>query len=102
MTADESDVITAILGAYDEFEGEIVIEILREAGIRAFPKVSPTENATSQYPGMHEGGEILVEESRQDEARRLIAEQLPVHLASIKEAMETLQEGMPPEETDGD
>lgn len=85
------EVRTAFLGRFDEFEAEIVVEILTEAGIFAQTKHSFEEAEHSQYPGMmDERGIVVVDADKLDEAKAMIAERLPEHLHSIEEAMAKL------------
>ena len=91
---------TAYLGRYDEFEADLVMDILQEAGIFAFHKHRPTDNDHFAYSPILESdrGVIMVDAGRVAEAKTLVAEELPKHLSSIAEAMETLDV----EESDGD
>jgi hypothetical protein len=81
---------TAYLERYDEFEADIVLEILTEARIFAFHKHRPQDNDHYMYnPTMEsDRGVIMVDADRLEEARALIAEQLPIHLEAIRTAME--------------
>jgi hypothetical protein len=91
--------VTAYLGTYDDFQQELVIEILTEHGIFATAKTPTTENEHSAYPAVFsDRGVVLVDADRVDEAKRIINEELPAHLASIAEAMEALENA--PDEAD--
>ena len=96
MSTDE--VRTAYLGRFDEFEAQIVLELLEDAGIFAFAKHDPTDNDNVLYSKLMESerGVILVDATKVDEARAVIAEELPKHLQSIRESMEALETGEPP------
>ena len=96
MSTDE--VRTAYLGRFDEFEAQIVLELLEDAGIFAFAKHDPTANDNVFYSKLMESerGVILVDASKVDEARAVITEELPKHLQSIRESMEALETGEPP------
>lgn len=87
------DVRTAYLARYEAFEAEIVLDILNDAGIYAYAKHPLTESEHIVYsPALEsERGIIMVDASRIDEAKRLIEEQLPQHLASIGDAMTELE-----------
>ena len=91
MSKDE--VRTAYLGRFDEFEAQIVLELLEDAGIFAFAKHDPTDNDNVFYSKLMESerGVILVDASKVDEARTVISEELPKHLQSIRESMEALE-----------
>jgi len=93
MSTDE--VRTAYLGKFDEFEGQIVVELLEGAGIFAYTKVGPTDNEHVFYaPQMEsERGIVLVDATKVEEARRLVDEELPKHLESIRESMDALESG---------
>ena len=86
------DVRTIVLGEFPDFESELVLAILEEHGIYAYPAQQLEEPSHSQYPmpGMSSRGIILVDAARADEARRVIDEELPEHLASIKVAMDRM------------
>jgi len=90
---------TAYLGRFDEFEAQIVLELLEEAGIFAFSKHDPTDNDNVFYSKIMESerGVILVDATRVGEARKVISEELPKHLQSIRESMEALESGEPAE-----
>jgi hypothetical protein len=89
------EVRTVYLGRFDEFEAQIVLELLEDAGIFAFTKHDPTENTNYQYSRLMEDerGVILVDATKVDEARRVITEELPKHLESIRESMDELERG---------
>ena len=91
MSADE--VRTAYLGRFDEFEAQIVLELLEDAGIFAFSKHDPTDNDHVMYSNIMESerGVILVDAAKVNEARAVISEELPKHLQSIRESMEELE-----------
>jgi hypothetical protein len=97
MAEPRDDVRTAYLGRFDEFEAQIVLELLEDAGIFAYTKHNPTDNDHFQYaPRMEsERGVIQVDATKKDEARRIIEEELPKHLESIRESMEKLEDGSP-------
>ena len=92
MSTDE--VRTAYLGRFDEFEAQIVLELLEDAGIFAFAKHDPTQNDNVMYSRIMESerGVILVDATKVDDARKIIEEELPKHLESICESMEALEE----------
>ena len=92
MSTDE--VRTAYLGRFDEFEAQIVLELLEDAGIFAFAKHDPTQNDNVMYSRIMESerGVILVDATKVDDSRKIIEEELPKHLESIRESMEALEE----------
>jgi len=91
MSTDE--IRTAYLGRFDEFEAQIVLELLEDAGIFAYSKHDPTENDHYMYSSIMESerGVILVDATKVDEARTVIEEELPKHLESIRESMDALE-----------
>jgi hypothetical protein len=91
MSTDE--IRTAYLGRFDEFEAQIVLELLEDAGIFAYSKHDPTENDHYMYSSIMESerGVILVDATKVDEARAVIQEELPRHLESIRESMDALE-----------
>lgn len=98
-----SDVVTTYLGTFEDFEEELVLEILRDHDIHATSKHDTTENDHSAYPSMFsDRGVILVDAARLDEAKAILAEELPQHLASIQAAMEELANADVEPEPDGD
>ena len=86
---------TAYLGKFDEFEAQIVVELLEDAGIFAYTKVGPTDNEHVFYaPQMEsERGVVLVDATKAEEARRVVDEELPKHLESIRESMDAMERG---------
>ena len=93
MTADE--IRTAYLGRFDEFEAQVVLELLEDAGIFAYTKHDPRENDHFQYSSLMESerGVILVDATKVAEARKVIETELPKHLESIRESMHALETG---------
>ena len=89
------EVRTAYLGSFGKFEAEIVLDILKDAGIFAFAKHEFTENDHHAYTPLFEGegGRILVDAARIDEARALIERELPEHMRSIEESMRAIELG---------
>jgi hypothetical protein len=88
----DNDVRTTYFGKFGTFEAEIVLEILREAGIFALAK-HPLEDSEHHFYSSiieSERGVILIDANRVAEARMLIDEQLPAHLQSIEDSMRTL------------
>ena len=92
------DVRTAYLGRFDEFEAQIVLELLEDAGIFAIAKQKQTDNDYNAYAPILESdrGVILVDSTKVDEARKVISEELPKHLQSIRESMDALESGEQP------
>jgi hypothetical protein len=86
---------TTYLGRFDEFEAQIVLELLEEAGIFAFAKHDLTQNDNIQYSKLMESerGVILVDAAKVEEARRVVSEELPKHLESIRESMDAMERG---------
>ena len=96
------DLRTVILGRYEDFEADIVVEILTDAGITAFHRHPPEESDHYVYNKAVESdrGVIMVDASRAAEARSLVEQELPKHLESIEEAMNTLDIEDPAETPD--
>lgn len=88
-----AEIRTALLGRYERLEEEIVLEILAEHGIYAMPKNDPHESAHADLygPGFSVHGEILVDARRLADARALITQELPKHIAAIAESMEAME-----------
>ena len=91
---------TAYLGRFDEFEAQIVVELLEDAGIFAYTKVGPTDNEHVFYaPQMEsERGVVLVDATKAEEARRVVDEELPKHLESIRESMDAMERDEQPQD----
>jgi hypothetical protein len=89
------DTRTTYLGRFDEFEAQVVLELLEEAGIFAYSKHDQTENDHFMYSSLMESerGVILVDATKVEEARRVISEELPKHLESIRESMAAMERG---------
>jgi hypothetical protein len=88
-----AEIRTALLGRFERLEEEIVLEILAEHGIYAIPKNDPRESSHSDFygQGFSVHGEILVDARRLADARALIDQELPKHLAAIAESMEAME-----------
>src|SRR5690348_14254740 len=97
--SETAEIRTAFLGRFGEFEAQIVLELLEDAGIFAYTKHNMTENENVFYsPQMEsERGVILVDATKVDEARRVVSEELPKHLESIRESMDALEQPNEPE-----
>jgi hypothetical protein len=80
---------TVVLGVFEDFECELVMEILQAHRIYAFPARPLHDAGHSPYPfpGMTTAGTILVDATRAVEARRIIDQELPEHMDSIRDAM---------------
>jgi hypothetical protein len=88
MPHSHDDVKTVLLGSFDPLEVPLVLQLLENEGIFAMSRLRATEpNQTFAYPFLGTGSdEILVEESCLAHARRLIDEELPKVLASLRES----------------
>ena len=86
---------TAYLGRFELFESEIVIELLRGAGIFAMPKQELTDNEHFAYSPILESdrGIVMVDASKVAEARAVIDTDLPRHLEEIARAMDDIDVG---------
>lgn len=92
MSEPDRDTVTTYLGTFDEFEEALVLEILEDHDIYAFAKNDPTEPEHSAYPSMmSDRGVLMVDAARVEDAQRILAEELPQHLASIRDAMADMQ-----------
>jgi len=88
------EIRTAYLGRFDEFEAQIVLELLKDAGIFAFSKHDPTDNDHVMYSNIMESerGVVLVDATKVEEARVVISAELPRHLESIRKSMDELDQ----------
>lgn len=82
---------TAYLGRYDEFEADLVLDILRDAGIWAATKEGLTESEGGVYPFLHDRGVVLVDASRLEDARTIVEAELPRHVDAIAATMDEAQ-----------
>lgn len=87
---------SAYLGRYDEYEADLVVDILQGAGVRAFPKIRRTDPYFSEYGRSFatDLGVVMVDAARLDDARRIVAEELPRQLEAIALEMDALAMGM--------
>jgi hypothetical protein len=80
---------TVFLGRFDPLEVPIVIEALTEHGIFATTKAALESDSSSIYPFLDDGrGTLLVDRSRLDDARRIIAEEVPRRIAELRAGLE--------------
>lgn len=92
---ERSDLRTAFLGRYDPYEADLVVEILTGEGIIAMTKINRTDPNFTQYgPIATDQGVVMVDVSRIDDARTIVAEELPKQLEAIAQEMETLGSAM--------
>lgn len=94
MSSERPDVRTEFLGSFGDFEVDIVLEILADHGIFAFAKHDPHEGDHAPYAGITtDRGVVMVESARAAEARGIVAEELPQHIASLEEPMRRMEQG---------
>jgi len=101
----DPDFRSAYLERYDEYQADLVVEILTGAGIRAFTKIRRTDPYFSEYGrGMTTDlGVVMVDAARIDDARRVVAEELPRQLEAIALEMDSMVIEMDEaEDRDGD
>lgn len=90
---------TAYVGRFDPLQVPILLEVLREHGIFAMTKVALDDAETEQYPFMNEGrGTLLVDRTRLEEARRIIAEEVPKRIEEMRAGLEEDGELSPSED----
>jgi hypothetical protein len=75
---------TSYVGRYDPLEMPIILDVLREHDIFATTKIALDENESGQYSFLNQGrSTLLVEQTRVDEAKRLIATEVPQRLKEM-------------------
>ncbi|MGH2727989.1 MAG: hypothetical protein ACRDKS_13540 [Actinomycetota bacterium] len=80
---------TAFVGRFDPLEVPIIIEALTEHGIFATTKAALENDSTNVYPFLDDGrGTLLVDRARLDDARRIIAEEVPQRIAALRAGLE--------------
>ena len=91
---------TATLGQFDPLEAPIVLDLMEENCIFAFSKTPLDQTESRPYGnvvGMTGRGQILVDASKLDEARRLIDEELPKIVEEMRKGLEETDVGEVPE-----
>ncbi len=85
----DDSVHTAFAGHFDPLEVPIIIEALAEHGIFATTKATVESETAGIYPFLDDGrGALLVDGSRLDDARRIIAEDVPQRIAELRAGLE--------------
>lgn len=84
-----SDIETAYLGRFGEFEAPIILDVLREHGIFAMTRASASAGWRDPY-GLPSGhGEIMVDRLQLEEARRLVRDVVPVIVEEMRASLES-------------
>lgn len=89
----KDDVRTVRLGRFDPLEAPVIIDMLADRGIFAFDKLPGEPVTTWNYAEKSGAGEIMVDASRLDEAKHLVATLLPVILREMQQQLEQEFEG---------
>lgn len=85
----DDDTHTAFVGRFDPLEVPIIIEALTEHGIFATTKSALENDSGNIYPFLDDGrGSLLVDRARLDDARRIIAEEVPKRIAELRAGLE--------------
>lgn len=100
---DDPSFRSAYFDRYDEYQADLVVEILNGAGIRAFTKVRRTDPHFSEYGRWTTDlGVVMVDAARIDEARQVVEAGLPEQLAAIAREMDSMEMGPDQEDVGGD
>ncbi|MBI4729405.1 MAG: hypothetical protein HY775_07880 [Acidobacteria bacterium] len=93
---------TALLGEFGVFEARLVLDLLAEHGILAFPKSPLGEEGGFTYEVVRPGRPaiLFVERAQRDEARRVLSQELPARLREIEREMTALAGEGPSGESD--
>ncbi|HEX9775043.1 MAG TPA: hypothetical protein VGB83_05645 [Actinomycetota bacterium] len=85
---------SVFFGRYDEYEAQLVVEILRAEGIEAFTKASRGDHTTAiDYgPTFSDIGVVMVDAAREREARTVVERELPAQLEAIRRTMDAMEE----------
>lgn len=89
---------TVLLGEFGVFEARMVLDLLAEHGIFAFPKSPLGETGAFTYEVVRPGRPaiLFVERARRSEARRILSEEMPARLREIEREMSALVGEEPP------
>lgn len=74
----DETVTASRLGGFDRLAAPMLLDLLREQGIRAFEAPQPANPATRGFDPMHT--DVWVESGRLDDARRIAEEELPAYI----------------------
>jgi hypothetical protein len=81
----DDSIETVFVGHFDPLEVPIILEALAEQGIFAMTKSSLDEEGSTAYPMLNDGrGSLLVDRARQDDARRIIATEVPQRIEELR------------------
>ena len=81
----DDSIETVFIGHFDPLEVPIILEALAEEGIFAMTKSSLDEEGSTAYPMLNDGrGSLLVDQARQDDARRIIATEVPERIEELR------------------
>ncbi|MEX2555105.1 MAG: hypothetical protein WEB06_05685 [Actinomycetota bacterium] len=81
----DDSIETVFVGHFDPLEVPIILEALAEQGIFAMTKSSLDEEGSTAYPMLNDGrGSLLVDRARQDDARRIIATEVPERIEELR------------------
>ena len=81
----DDSIETVFIGHFDPLEVPIILEALAEEGIFAMTKSSLDEEGSTAYPMLNDGrGSLLVDRARQDDARRIIATEVPERIEELR------------------
>lgn len=76
---------TVFVGHFDPLEVPIILEALREQGIFAMTKAPLEEEGATAYPFLNDGrGSLLVDRARLDDAKRIIATEVPQRIEELR------------------
>jgi hypothetical protein len=83
--AQKIDVETVFVGDFDPLEIPIILEALTEQGIFALTKAPLDEEGSTAYPMLNDGrGSLLVDRTRLDDAKRIIASEVPHRIEELR------------------
>jgi hypothetical protein len=85
----DDSIETVFVGHFDPLEVPIILEALAEQGIFAMTKSSLEEEGSTAYPMLNDGrGSLLVDRTRLDDARRIIAIEVPQRIEELRAGLD--------------
>lgn len=81
----DDNIVTVFVGHFDPLEVPIILEALAEQGIFAMTKASLEDEGSTAYPMLNDGrGSLLVDRARLDDAKRIIATEVPQRIEELR------------------
>lgn len=92
----DDSVETVFVGHFDPLEVPIILEALAEQGIFAMTKASLDDEGSNVYPMLNDGrGSLLVDRARLDDAKRIIATDVPQRIEELRAGLDAEADAAP-------